>query len=411
MCGRGVFLSHPFIELAKEQLVKKRIFVAAACTAALATVAVAAPASAAPNISIGNVSTLASDLVGPLSLAVDATGNSYVSQNFAGTLERITPAGKRTTAASAPGMEIGAVSSLGGVVYFSQGDQPAGVFSLMQLVPGGTPTQLADLGAYEATNNPDQVNHYGFSDLTPECMAEFPPPPSGPPGPDTPPQGFYTGVVDTHVYASAATSNAVYVADAGGNDILRVGLDGSVTTVAVLPPTAPVMVSAEMIAGFGWPACAGGHGYAFEPVPTDVEVGPGGWLYVTSLPGGPEDASLGARGSIVKINPATGEIVTVATGLVGATGLAIDNITGTIAVSEMFGGPNGTGQVSVILPNTNMAAASIPVTSPAAIELRNGKVYVTHNAAVFGPMGPEPGKLSVVSLALRGSSRALNSVG
>jgi hypothetical protein len=393
-------------------VVKKQIFVAVACTAALVTLAAAAPASAAaPSISIGKVSTIATNLVGPLSLAVDATSNIYVSQNFAGTLERITPAGKRTTVASAPGMEIGAVSSLGGVVYFSQGNQPTGVFSLMKLVPGGTPTQLADLGAYEAANNPDQVNHYGFTDLTPQCKAEFPPPPSGPPGPETPPQGFYTGVVDTHVYASAATSNAVYVADAGGNDILRVGLDGKVSTVAVLPPTAPVTVSAAMAAGLGFPACSAGHGYAFEFVPTDVEIGPGGWLYVTSLPGGPEDASLGARGSIVKINPATGQIVTVATGLVGATGLAIDNITGTIAVNEMFGGPKGTGQVSVILPNTSKAAASIPVTSPAAIELRNGKVYITHNAAIFGPTGPEPGKLSVVSLSLSGSSRLLNSVG
>lgn len=390
---------------------KKRIFVAAACTAALVTLGVASPASATPSISIGKVSTIATNLIGPLSLAIDATGNSYVSQNFAGTLERITPAGKRTTVASAPGMEIGAASSLGRVVYFAQGNQEAGMFSLMKLVPGGAPTQLADLGAYEAANNPDQVNHYGFTDLAPECMAEFPPPPSGPPGPETPPQGFYTGVIDTHVYASAATSRAVYVADAAGNDILRVGLDGKVSTVAVLPPTPPVTLTAEMAAGLGFPACSAGHGYAFEPVPTDIEVGPGGWLYVTSLPGGPEDASLGERGSILKVNPVTGEIVTVATGLVGATGLAIDNITGAIAVNEMFGGAKGTGQISVILPNANKAAVSIPVTSPAAIELRHGKVYVTHNAAVFGPTGPEPGKLSVVTLSLRGSSRSLNSVG
>jgi hypothetical protein len=392
-------------------MVKKGTFVAVACTAALATVAVASPASASSSISIGQVSTIATDLVGPLSLAIDATSNVYVSQNFAGTLERITPAGKRTTVATAPGMEIGAVSSLGGVVYFAQGNQPTSVFSLMRLEPGGTPTQLADLGAYEAANNPDQINSYGFTDLTPECMAEFPPPPPGPPGPDTPPPGFYTGLVDTHPYASAATNNAVYVADAGGNDILRVGLDGSISTVAVLPPTAPVTVTAEMAAQFGFPACVAGHGYTFEPVPTDVEIGPGGWLYVTLLPGGPEDPSLGARGSIVKIDPATGEIVTVATGLVGATGLAIDTITGTIAVTEMFGGPNGTGQVSVILPNTSKAVASIPVTSPAAIELRNGKVYVTHNAAVFGPTGPEPGKLSVVTLSLSQSNRMLDSVG
>lgn len=389
---------------------KNRIFVVAACTAALVTLAVATPVSAAPSLSNTKLKTIATDLAGPLSLAVDATGNSYVAQSFGGTLERITPSGKRTTVASAP-LEIGAVSALGGMVYFAQGDQPAAQYSLMQLTPDGVSTPLADLGEYEVTNNPDQVNHYGFTDLTPECMAEFPPPPDGPPGPETPPQGFYTGVVDTHVYASAATSDAVYVADAGANDILRVGLDGAISTVAVLPPTAPVTVSAEMAAGLGFPECAAGHGYVFEPVPTDVEIGPDGWLYVTSLPGGPEDASLGARGSIVKVNPGTGEVVTVATGLVGATGLAIDDITGTVVVSEMFGGADGTGQVSVILPGTDVAAASIPVTSPAAVELRNGKVYLTHNAAVFGPTGPEPGELSIMSLALRGFAQANSSAG
>lgn len=50
-------------------------------------------------------------------------------------------------------------------------------------------------------------------------------------------------------------------------------------------------------------ACVVGHEYAFEPMPTDVEIGPDGWLYVSSFPGGPEDPSLGARGAIFRINP------------------------------------------------------------------------------------------------------------
>ena len=54
------------------------------------------------------------------------------------------------------------------------------------------------------------------------------------------------------------------------------------------------------------PACVVGEEYAFEPVPTDVEFGPDGWLYVSSLPGGPEDASLGARGAVFRVNPWTG---------------------------------------------------------------------------------------------------------
>lgn len=388
---------------------KSRTIIAVACTAALATVTIAAPASATSRQPFGTVTTIGTNLLGPLSLGVDKNGTSYVSQNFAGTLEQITRSGERTTVASAPGLEIGAVSTRRGEVFFAQGNQEAGEFALMKLNPGAAPTQLADLGLYEATYNPDQKNNYGFTDLSPECKAEFPPPPTGPPTPETPPPGFYTGVVDTHVYASAATRNEIYVADAGGNDILRVGRDGTISTVAVLPPMPPIPAPAELVAALGYPECAAGKNYAFEPVPTDVEIGPRGWLYVTLLPGGPEDPSLGARGSVVKINPATGEIVTVATGLVGATGLAIDDRTGTIAVAEMFGGPEGTGQVSVILPYTDRAAKSIPVTSPAAIELRNGKVYLTRNAAVFGPEGPEPGELAVVQVSLKGNHRMHNS--
>lgn len=392
---------------------KKRTIVAAACAAVLATGAVAVPASATSDNSFGKLRTLASDLRGPLSLAVDNRGTSYVSQNFASpetpespalpsTLERITRSGEQTTVASSDDQEIGAVSTRHGDVYFAQGDQPTAVFSLYQLNPGGEPIQLADLGAYEAEKNPDQVNRYGFTDLDEECLAQFPPPPPGPPNPETPPPAVYNGIVDTHVYASAATRDAVYVADAGANDILRVGLDGSVSTVAVLPPLAPVPAPASLVEQLGYPDCAAGAGYVFEPVPTDVEIGPDGWLYVTLLPGGPEDPSLGARGSVVKVDPGTGEVVTVATGFAGATGLAIDRKTGTIAVAEMFGGPEGTGQVSVVLPGTDTAATSYPVVSPAAIELRNNRVYLTYNAAVFGETGPEPGSLAVVKLTGKG---------
>ena len=72
------------------------------------------------------------------------------------------------------------------------------------------------------------------------------------PGPmENPPA--YTGIVDTHPYASLALPDAIYVADAGANAILRVGYDGAVSTVAVLPPTAPMLVTAELASAFGSP--------------------------------------------------------------------------------------------------------------------------------------------------------------
>ena len=61
-----------------------------------------------------------------------------------------------------------------------------------------------------------------------------------------------------------------------------------VSTVAALKPV-KVKVTASRGRGHGLPSCTVGKKFAFEAVPTDVEVGPDGQLYVTSLPGGPED--------------------------------------------------------------------------------------------------------------------------
>jgi len=374
--------------------VNKRLLVAATAAVAVTTLGLAPAAQAAPSfLSFVSVTDRATGLVSPLSFAVDARGTAFVAQNFAGLLSRVAPDGSTSVAAAAPGSEIGSVSVRGSTVYYTEGIQEEGT-ALLRSVPtgGGSPTTLADLGEYEATANPDAGNTYGFVDLPAECAAQVDPSVAGP--------ASYSGVVDVHPYASTATSAGVYIADAAGNAIVKVAPGGDVSTVAVLPPTAPVTITAETAAAFGFPACSAGYGYSFEPVPTDIEVGPGGWLYVTSLPGGPEDPSLGARGSVLKIHPGTGEIRTVAKGLISATGLAVDRLTGTIAVTELFGGPQGTGRVALILPRTSTPVTGLAVTSPAAIELRDGALYVARNAFVLSPEGaPQPvGTLTVATL-------------
>ena len=54
----------------------------------------------------------------------------------------------------------------------------------------------------------------------------------------------YTGIVDSHPFSTYTTADGVYVGEAAGNDILWVGNDGKIETVAVLPPT-PVTITAE----------------------------------------------------------------------------------------------------------------------------------------------------------------------
>ena len=123
--------------------------------------------------------------------------------------------------------------------------------------------------------------------------------------------------------------------------------------------------------------------YNFEPVPTDVEIGKNGDLYVTTLPGGPENPSFPPRGRVWKVDPKSGEVTQLVGGLAGATNLAIGKH-GTIYVTELFG-----GRVSQIRRGHVTPVLDLP--NPAAIEYADGKLYVGYN--VFG----EDGKIGVIS--------------
>nr|WP_246376643.1 ScyD/ScyE family protein [Conyzicola lurida] len=349
----------------------------AACAALLVSaVAVAGPAAAGGGgtPTAGPPTTVASGFVAPLSLEIDSGRVAYLSQNFTGQLTRVARDGTVTELASAPGQEISAVSTRDGVVYYAQVAMDHSAAALMAVpAAGGAPTQVADLFAYESTANPDSGQSYGFQGLPAECAAQFPPPG----GMVTPPE--YTGIVDTHPYASLALNNAVFVADAGMNAVLRVGYDGAVSTVAVLPAQPAITATAEFLATVGLPACAAGYDYITEAVPTDVEIGPDGWLYVTTLPGGPEDPSFGARGSVYKVNQKSGEVRLLATGFVGATGLAVSPA-GNVYVAELFGGPTGGGQISALWKGSTTPTPLTQVPSPAAIEVRSNRLFVTTDA-------------------------------
>ncbi|KRE25987.1 ScyD/ScyE family protein [Agromyces sp. Soil535] len=346
----------------------------------VALTALATPATAAPNgpkpPSPGDTVTLAEHLVGPLTFDVTPNGTLYIGQDFAGLLTKVS-GGASETLATGPG--IAAVSTLGDVVTWGEreGDMTQVLASrLMQRAADGTVTSI-DVLAWEQANNPDASAEYGFRDLAPDCLAQIPPfllPFVGPHG----------GAIDTHVYGSLMLKDVTYVADAGANAVLVVDAAGNISTVAVLPPSSFVATD-ELAASFGLPECVVGHDFITEPVPTDVELGADGWLYVTSLPGGPEDVSLGARGAVYRVNPATGEVQLYASGFAGATGLAVAP-NGTVFVAELFG-----DQVSVITKRGEVSSfADLPF--PAGIEWQSGRLYVSTD--VFGD-----GK--VVSIGLR----------
>jgi hypothetical protein len=347
------------------------IAVAAASAAAL----IAAPAASAHAASAGHTWTpkvLNSDVIAPFHLATN-DGRLYVADGGTSTVSRVNANGSLTTLAHGPTPgEVSGVAKTDDALAWTALDYTTGTATLT--VRRGSKTMVAKLSDFEARRNPDQRVHYGFKD--PSCA-------NGALGD----LAGYTGHVDSHAYAVTRWNGAWVVADAGGNDLVKVDDTGHMSLLAVLPPQ-PLLISQEFADANGIPDCAGQR-YRFEPVPTDVEVGRDGMLYVTTLPGGPEDPSAGARGSVYKVNPWNGDTTRVATGFAGATSVTQGG-DGTLYVAELFG-----GKVTAVKNGHKSTAAELP--GALAVEYGNGHLY----AATMAPMddqGNPTGTGSIVRL-------------
>jgi hypothetical protein len=352
---------------------RRTLFIAS--VAGVVALGAAAPALATTPITPSDP--IVSGLAGPLQLDVGSHGQIYTGQSFAGVLTKVRANGSTKDLLTEPGDIAGVASSGYTVTYtFTSFDENNPQALLKQRAPNGKVRTIADLGAFEAKYNPDAHNTYGFLNLSPSCAEQVPAEIGGEP---------YHGLVDSHPYAlTNAPGGGWYVADAGGNDILKVSPKGWIKVVTVLKPQ-PLKVSAEMAQGVGLPDCTIGATYAFEPVPTDVELARQHYgrsarhgrcnpsLVVSLLPGGPEDESLGARGSVVMVT-GRGHTWTMARGLAGGANVAVSPW-GRVYVSELFG-----NQISVIRHGHAIPIADVP--SPSGLEWANGKLYASVD--VFG---------------------------
>jgi hypothetical protein len=142
-----------------------------------------------------------SDVTGPHDISFQGKGNAYVSIGWGG-----------------PPAARAALGALG--QWFG---------STIRVTPNGAFDHVADISAFEQANNP-----------------------AG-------------GPIDSNPYGLLAEAGRQFVTDAGGNSVLEVTANGTVSLVSILPPT------------------AGGS----EPVPTEVVRGPDGALYVSQLTGVP----------------------------------------------------------------------------------------------------------------------------
>ena len=340
---------------------------AAVAAAALMSTAFAAPAQAAD----GEV--VADGLISALSVAVAEDGTVYASQNFASMITEVAPGGEPEVIFADEGQrEIGGLSVSGDTLTFTATAQggPASA-KVYTLGPSGQ-TEIANTWAYEKANNPDGGRKYGIQGLKTSCIKKIP-------KRDRAGVVAYKGIKESHPYATAISGGTTYVADAAANAIFAVDASG-ISTVAVLPAV-KVKVSKQLRKGMGLPKCTQGKTFKGEPVPTDVEVGPDGNLYVTTLGGG-----LGEQmpvGAVYRVTPA-GAVSEMAGDLMSPTGIAI--------------GADGTSYISMLFPSQVLAIpfggapstfAELPF--PGDVEVAGESVYVTRTGLTDPQEGPFTG--------------------
>ncbi len=341
-----------------------RLFKPLVVTASAAAVALvgAGPASAhtaaasSPTVTVVN-----STVVDPFHLSTDGgrllvTNGDHVS--------RLESDGSLTDVATGPVPgDVEGVAVGGGAIAYTSTSFADGAQSLT-IHRAGSPDVTADISGFEHANNPDQHVTYGVLQKVNACARKALTAATG--------SVRYKGVEDSHAYSVGYAGNGWwYVGDAAGNDILKVSPTGDVSLVKVLPPQ-PLKLTQAFADANGLPHCVVGLTYRFEPVPTNVDVF-GGRVYISTLPGGPEDPSAGARGSVYRMGPNGNGLTRLATGFAGATDVAVGPA-GKVYVAELFA-----GQISTITNGHAVPLVSVP-----------GVVSVSYGlgALYAGTMGP-----------------------
>lgn len=358
------------------RVLSKTTTVLAASTSALmiaaAAISPAADAVTTQRTTSSSERTLSPEVQGPFQIAL-RRHTVFYTDGFVGTLNKITSRGPRVVA-NIPGIAGVEFTRDGKTMAVASGDGPT---SQVKIKRRGYRALVVPTGSYEESVNPDQSNTYGVRAGGNRCANKWLKDASGSP------HATYRGQVDSHPYQLARLSHGSWaVAEAGGNAILRISRRGQISTIAVLPPQ-PITFTRAQAEALGAPDCVIGVTYAFEPVPTDVERGAHGSLWVSTLPGGPEDPSLGARGSVYQIS-STGVVRRIATGFLGATNLAVAG--GHIYVAELFN-----GQVTRI--GRGGRSAAVKIDTPLSVEATSRHLYI--GTLATGP--GSPGKIVQVA--------------
>lgn len=229
--------------------------------------------------------------------------------------------------------------------------------TVSRLPLGGPPQTFADVGIHESAFNPDG------------------------------------GAIDTNPYGLTRDGDGFYTVDAGGNSLLSIDWMGNVRTVTTFPSKANPLP-------FGPPM--------YESVPTNVEMGPDGNLYVGELTGFPFPQG-GAE--IYRIDPISG----VRTSAFGGFTNIIDmdfGVDGNLYVLQMttngLASGSGPGPGALIKVDMNTGVKTTLVSSPmffpgGLLAASDGSFYVSNLSTSPGggqvlhitPV-PEPGTVVAI---------------
>ena len=208
-------------------------------------------------------------------------------------------------------------------------DQPewAGFGRLVQVSAAGQWRFVADLGTFEEQENP------------------------------------HPRLVDSDPYGLLAIPGADIVADAGGNDLLRVDTNGDISLVAVLPPVPQANDQ--------------------EPVPTSVVLGPDGAYYVGEMTGAPfRDGAA----SIYRVVPGQ-EPEVYLSGFKAIIDFAFD-ADGNVYVLQHATGPTmllGPGELIRVAPDGTRTIVIAGLDRPTSVAIGpDGALYVTNHGLSVG---------------------------
>ena len=226
--------------------------------------------------------------------------------------------------------------------------------SVLVAQPGGAPTVLADLEAYELANNPD-----GQLQFDPDTGAPL------------------DALSNPFAIVERRDSGFVLVADAGANAVLAVSRSGQVSTYFV-----PPLITTG--------SCAGASNndpehVGCDSVPTGLAYGLKHKLYVSTL------GSLApGAGRVYVLDDRNGRVVDVR-GLNGPTGVQVA-ADGTVYVTEVLsgGGAGPPGRIVRIAPNGTRSSVRIPF--PTGIDIKGGVLYVS----ALSLAGPGAGQILAV---------------